>query len=87
MSKSVDIGKSKKITTQNLRVSLRGKLAQDYTKLRNKNEEAATKWIRQLCRDALGGHPQLGYRIEADKNFRERLVVGLKKEKGTMGDW
>lgn len=78
----------RKATKQsNLRVSLRGKLAQDYTRLRNNDEEAATKWIRQLCRDALSGHPQLGYRIEADAQFRERLVVGLKKEKGTMGDW
>jgi hypothetical protein len=73
--------------TRNLRVSLRGKLAQDYYRLRNNNEEAATKWIRKLCNDALRGHPQLAYRIDADKQYRERLVVGLKKEKGTMGDW
>lgn len=73
--------------TRNLRVSLRGTLAQNYTKLRNNNEDAASKWIRKLCEDALRGHPQLAYRIDADKQFRERLVVGLKKEKGTMGDW
>lgn len=70
-----------------LRVSLRGKIAQDYIKLRNNDEEAATKWIRKLCRDALGGHPQLAYRIQADKHFKEMLVIGLKKEQGTMGDW
>ena len=86
MTKSIDVERSRKTTT-NLRVSLRGKLAQDYTRLRNNNEEAASKWIRQLARDAIGGHPQLGYRIEADAQYRERLVIGLKKEKGTMGDW
>lgn len=82
----VDVGHTTK-QHQELRVSLRGKLAQDYVRLRNRSEEMASQWIRKLCVDAVRGHPQLSYRMEEDSVHGQRFVVGLTKELGTMGDW
>ena len=83
-----DLGSNNK-QTQEMRVSLRGKLAQDYVRLRNNNVEAASKWVRKLCIDAVNGHPQLSYRMEADPTqpLGQRFVVGMTNELGTMGDW
>lgn len=84
---SQEIG-HKTTQTAELRVSLRGKLAQDYTRMRNSgHHEDATRWIQKLVKDAVAGHPQLAYRMEPDKEHGQRFVVGLAKEVGTMGDW
>jgi phosphate-selective porin len=79
---------NKTTQSQELRVSLRGKLAQDYTRLKaSGHPQEASRWIRQVVKDAVGGHPQLAYRMEADAKHGQRFVVGLQKELGTMSDW
>jgi len=74
-------------TTHELRVSLRGKLSQDYIKLRNNDEAAASRWIRKLVVEATQGHHQLLYRMEIDTDGKQKFVVGLKSEVGKYGDW
>lgn len=76
-------------TMQEMRVSLRGKLATDYIRLRNNNPEAASKWVRKVCKDAVNGHPQLAYKMVPDlrEPTGKRFMVGMVKEIGTMGDW
>jgi len=82
----VDFESTSKATYQ-LRVSLRGKLSQDYINLRNNDEAAASRWIRKLVTNATDGHPQLLYRMETDTDGEQKFVVGLKSEVGKYGDW
>lgn len=70
-----------------MRIGLRGKLAQDYETKRRINDEHATKWVRQLVMDAVGGHRQVGYRIDPDMEYGEKLIIGLNAERGTLPDW
>lgn len=70
-----------------MRVSLRGKLSQDYINLRNNSEAAASKWIRKLVVEASKGHPQLLYRMENHPKYGQSFVVGLKSEIGKYADW
>ncbi len=70
-----------------MRVGLRGKLAEDFQIKRQIDHEHASRWVRQLVMDAVQGHKQVGFRVEPDMEYGERLIIGLNKERGTMPDW
>ena len=75
-------------TTHEMRVSLRGKLSQDYLYIRSKDPVKASRWIRKLVTEATQGHAQLLYRMEPDpEHGGQKFVVGLKSEVGKFADW
>lgn len=72
-----------------LDVSLRGTLAHEYTMLHEQDAANATRWIRQLVKDAFDKDPGLLTLVQLNKaTGHKRYLIGRKDEYGRYPpDW
>ncbi len=72
-----------------LAVSLRGTLAHQYTMLHEQDAANATRWIRELVKDAFNKDPGLLVLVQLHKESgNKRYLIGRKDEYGRYPpDW